>query len=155
MEILSWNELAIATKRAALQRPSDRVEKEVSRLVAGIFREVELNGDDALRSYSWQFDGVSTPNMVQTVPDTVEGVSDEDRAAIEVAARNIRTFHEQQGYREVDIETQAGIHCRRVIRPLRRAGLYVPGGSAPLFSTLLMIAIPAQIAGVEELVVMT
>ncbi len=155
MEILSWNELAIATKRAALQRPSDRVEKEVSRLVAGIFREVELNGDDALRSYSWQFDGVSTPNMIQTVPDVVEGVSDDDRAAIEVAARNIRTFHEQQGYVEVDIETQAGIHCRRVIRPLRRAGLYVPGGSAPLFSTLLMIAIPAQIAGVEELVVMT
>ena len=155
MEILVWNDLPPSSRRAALQRPSDRVEKEIGRLVAGIFKEVQMDGDDALTSYSWQFDGVAVRDFVVDVPDIVEGVDEEDRAAVAVAVRNIRTFHERQGYTPIEVETQPGVTCRRVVRPLRRAGLYVPGGSAPLFSTLLMIAIPAQIAGVEDLVVVT
>ena len=82
-------------------------------------------------------------------------VSDELKSAIRQAASNISAFHKAQQTPAVDVYTMPGVHCRRRVLPIRRVGLYIPGGSAPLFSTILMLALPAQIAGCEEIVLCT
>ena len=126
--------------------------------VRAILERVRQGGDEALRAITAEIDG-RCPESLQVSEDefaeAAELVSDELKAAIHQAADNIGAFHRAQQVPAVDVHTMPGVHCRRRVVPIRRVGLYIPGGSAPLFSTILMLALPARIAGCEEIVLCT
>ncbi len=145
-------------KAAALSRPSQLSDDNIRRSVAGILQNVRCIGDQALREYTQRFDGVDiidtkVPFEEMKAAWTMLPVA--DKKAMETAKTNIEAFHKAQIPSPIDVETMPGVICRRVPRPLDSAGLYVPGGSAPLVSTLMMLAIPAKIASVEKRVVAT
>lgn len=127
-------------------------------VVRGILTNVKINGDEALREYSLRFDGVSPASFEITVDELDEAeslVSDELKQAITTAAANIEAFHITQKEISSPVETMPGVECWRKSVPVTRIGLYIPGGTAPLFSTVLMLAIPAKIAGCREIVLCT
>ena len=127
-------------------------------LVKDILNEVKLNGDSALKIYAQKFDGVSLNEL--TVTDAEIGaankmVPDNLKAAIKIAQQNIEKFHAAQINEEAVVETSKGVNCWRKSVGIEKVGLYIPGGSAPLFSTILMLGIPAQLAGCKEIVLCT
>ena len=139
---------------ALLARPTASY-TELEPIVAKVFNEVRERGDAALKDYTTQFDKVILTDLV--VPKTdIDQASDrltsELKQAIQLAKKNIEGFHRAQKTPKVSVETQAGVECWQEKRPIQKVGLYIPGGSAPLFSTILMLAIPAQIAGCTEIV---
>ena len=126
--------------------------------VCAILERVRQGGDEALRAITAEIDGRCPESLQVSEAEFAEAtalVSDELKAAIRQAADNISAFHRAQQVPVVDVHTMPGVHCRRRVVPIRRVGLYIPGGSAPLFSTILMLALPAQIAGCEEIVLCT
>ena len=152
MRALDWSSLDEAGRRAALARPARRTEASVSDAVRRIFDDVQARGEAALNDWCVKLDG-APPRRLAITPETVAearaAVTPEDEAALKTAADNIRRFHEATKPADSDrIETTPGVRSRRVWRPIQAAGLYVPAGTAPLFSTLLMLAIPAAVAGV-------
>jgi len=127
----------------------------LDRTVAKIMDAVRKHGDRAVKKYTKQFDGASLRKMEVSAKEirAAEKMLDEDlKSAIRQAAANIRRFHETQQLREEAVETMPGVHCWRRSLPIARVGLYIPGGTAPLFSTILMLGIPASIAGCREVV---
>ncbi|MCF0178332.1 MAG: histidinol dehydrogenase [Bacteroidales bacterium] len=145
----NWAEL---TRR---RLPDDNsVEAAVSAIVA----RVRDGGDAALREIAMEIEGFCPENfkVSQQEMDAAEkNLSDDLKRAIERAAANIEAFHAAQKADVIEVETMPGVRCRRKSLPISRVGLYIPGGSAPLFSTLLMLAIPAKIAGCREIVLCT
>jgi histidinol dehydrogenase len=136
-----------------LRRP-DIEGSSVEEVVRAIIQGVKEGGDRALRSYTKEFDRADIDSL--KVPLTVkEDIPAELKKAIERAKDNIYKFHSTQKPHDEYVEVEPGITCWRQSVPIERVGLYIPGGSAPLFSTLLMLAIPAQIAGCREIVVVT
>lgn len=126
--------------------------------VEPIMEAVRLNGDKAVKEYSEKFDGVKPDSLVFTAEQLQHGasqISTELAQAIRIAHSNIEAFHRTQLKQEEALETMPGVLCWRKSIPVDRVGLYVPGGSAPLFSTLLMLGIPARLAGCRQLVVCT
>lgn len=126
--------------------------------VMEIIDQVKSRGDAALAEYAERFDHVRLDCLTVTpeeIREALQLVPDDLRKAIVHAARNIRRFHEVQVPTGEQVETEPGVTCWRRVVPLRRVGLYVPGGSAPLFSTVLMLAIPAMVAGCDEIVLCT
>jgi histidinol dehydrogenase len=125
--------------------------------VKPIVRAVETRGDDAVREYTKKFDGVDLDATTVVVADLPEPELDaEVKKAFDVAYENIKAFHAAQaGKGDVDVTTMPGVRCRRVSRPIGAVGLYVPGGTAVLPSTALMLAVPAAIAGCERVVLAT
>lgn len=124
-------------------------------LVDGVFKEVCTNGDDALKAYTETFDGVALQEirvLPQDVAPAGEKLSKDLKEAIELAYENIYAFHAAQQTDPIHVSTREGVDCWMEKRPISRVGLYIPGGSAPLFSTVLMLAIPAKIAGCTEIV---
>ena len=145
------------TWEAIIQRPS--LNFDVLRpAVSKILEDVKVNGDSALRKYALDFDAI-TLDEIKVTPEEIElaesQVPDALKSAIAIATRNIWKFHEAQVDKGINIETTEGITCWRKSVPIEKVGLYIPGGSAPLFSTLLMLGIPAVIAGCKEIVVCT
>ncbi|NJY63772.1 histidinol dehydrogenase [Salinimicrobium sp. CDJ15-81-2] len=140
-----------------LERPVQNFE-EVEKVVAQVFREVKANGDASVKKYSEMFDGF-IPEDFQVSSEEIASaeakVSPELKAAIQLAKQNITTFHTAQKTEKVSVETMAGIECWQEKRPIQKVGLYIPGGTAPLFSTILMLAVPAQIAGCKEIILCT
>ncbi|MEP2281265.1 histidinol dehydrogenase [Maribacter sp.] len=137
-----------------LKRPTQTV-ADIEGLVNGIFKEVSDNGDSVLKKYTEQFDKVSLDNLLVSKAEIEEAkslVSDELKAAIQLAKSNIEVFHTAQKTGRVEVETAAGVSCWQEKRPIQKVGLYIPGGTAPLFSTILMLAVPATIAGCSEIV---
>ena len=137
-----------------LQRPTKTVD-DIEKTVNQIFDDVKLNGDIAIKKYTQKFDGVSLENTIvseQEIQEAITLVSDELKNAIAVAKENITKFHAAQKTEKVFVETTKGVECWQEKRPISNVGLYIPGGTAPLFSTVLMLAIPAQIAGCKEIV---
>ncbi|WP_036154218.1 histidinol dehydrogenase [Maribacter forsetii] len=137
-----------------LRRPTQTV-ADIEGLVDGIFKEVASNGDETLKKYTAQFDKVSLDNLLVSEAEVEEAktlVSEELKAAIQLAKSNIEVFHTAQKTERVEIETAAGVSCWQEKRPIQKVGLYIPGGTAPLFSTILMLAVPASIAGCSEIV---
>lgn len=129
--------------------------KGLDRTVAKIMDAVRKKGDKALRKYTRDFDGVSLRRAEVTGKEirTAEKMLDEDlKSAIRQAADNIRKFHETQAHREPEVETMRGVTCWRRSLPIGKVGLYIPGGTAPLFSTILMLGIPARLAGCPEVI---
>lgn len=140
-----------------LERPTQSVE-DIEATVNEIFSEIRKKGDVAISKYTEIFDGVALDQMEITpneIKSAVEAVPEDLKSAIQLAKRNIEQFHKAQKSEPVQVETVAGVNCWLEKRPIEKVGLYIPGGSAPLFSTILMLAIPAQIAGCKEIVLCT
>jgi histidinol dehydrogenase len=137
----------------------DRSDDErIATRVADIVEQVRLKGDEALLNLAVEIDGWKEP-FLQVPPKNLTAAAStirpELRRAIEIAAANIRRFHEAQRTAGVDIETMPGVRCLQRSIPIRRVGLYIPGGTAPLFSTVLMLVLPAQVAGCKEIILCT
>ena len=123
--------------------------------VKGILEDVKQHGDVAIAKYTIQFDGVTLTDIVVSSEEMNEAESlltDELKEAIRTAANNIRTFHQKQITKPEVVETMPGVQCWRKSVGIEQVGLYIPGGTAPLFSTILMLGIPAQLAGCKEVV---
>lgn len=123
-----------------------------------IFNEVKEKGDEALKKYTHFFDRVDLDSIkVPTFEfeSAINNISNELAEAIEKAAKNIERFHESQRTVKSEIETSNGVFCWQEFRPIQKIGIYIPGGTAPLFSTVLMLGIPAKIAGCEEIILCT
>jgi histidinol dehydrogenase len=126
--------------------------------VGKILSDVKKGGDRAVRKYSKKFDGISSKKIKigeKEIKKGIADVSDELKHAIKVAAENIRVFHSPQMESSPRIETIKGVECWRKSVGIERVGVYIPGGSAPLFSTVLMLGIPAQIAGCKHVILCT
>ncbi|TXD50356.1 MULTISPECIES: histidinol dehydrogenase [unclassified Polaribacter] len=137
-----------------LQRPTKTVD-DIEKTVNQIFDDIQRNGDKAVEKYTQLFDGVTPGNSVVSVDEiaaAVSLVSEELKQAIILAKKNITIFHNAQKTEKVYVETVKGVECWQEKRPIQKVGLYIPGGTAPLFSTVLMLAVPAQIAGCKEIV---
>jgi histidinol dehydrogenase len=123
--------------------------------VQSILNEIKINGDEALRKFTLQFDGVKPNSFLVAEEELTEAelqIDEELKAAINLASKNIQTFHAAQITPFKKTETTPGVVCWQKPVPIEKVGLYIPGGTAPLFSTVLMLAIPAQIAGCKEIV---
>ena len=123
-----------------------------------ILNEVKKNGDKAIRNFTQQFDKVTLKDFrvtQQEMDKAVKGTDKKLKNAIEVAYNNIKKFHRAQQFKPEEIETTKGVVCWREARAIENVGLYIPGGTAPLFSTVLMLAIPAQIAGCKRIALCT
>lgn len=137
-----------------LKRPTQTIEA-VENTVISIFDDVKRNGDDGVKRYTAIFDGVALDDLcVSTKEISVaeNALSNELKEAIQQAKKAIEKFHLAQKTAKVFVETVEGVECWQEKRPIQKVGLYIPGGTAPLFSSVLMLAIPAQIAGCKEVV---
>ncbi len=146
------NELMNALKRPELDK------QDLESLVRSVFEEVQLNGDKAVRSYSLQFDKVDPEELLVSMEEFKEAeqeLSQELKDAITLAAANIRAFHSVQTEKTLEVETMEGVKCWRRSVGIERVGLYIPGGTAPLFSTVLMLGIPAVLAGCKRVILCT
>lgn len=139
------------------QRPAEHV-ADLSELARSVFAAVEADGDAAIKRYTQQFEGRVASSLVvdpAAIVQSANQVPPDLQAAINLAADNIRRFHDSQRESSRRTETMPGVSCWREARPVERVGIYIPGGSAPLFSTVLMLAIPAQLAGCSEIILCT
>ena len=131
---------------------------DIEDIALPIFEDVRENGDEALKRYTQQFDKAYL-DEIQVDPDTLnssaDSVPDQLKIAIKSAYSNIHRFHLAQQTNRLEVETVPGVRCWQEKRPIEKVGLYIPGGTAPLFSTILMLAIPAKIAGCKEIVLCT
>lgn len=137
-----------------LKRPTQTF-KEIETIVNQVFEDVQSNGDQAIRKYTKQFDKVSLSSLVVTEDEiniAVQKISNELKEAIQLAASNIEKFHKAQQSEKVYRETMPGVVCWQEKRPIQKVGLYIPGGTAPLFSTVLMLATPAKLSGCQEII---
>lgn len=145
------------TLEKALQRPSQRSTDEIMRMVGPIIDDVRKNGDSAVLHYTHKFDKATSltspilkapfaPDLMELAPETIE--------AIDISFENIRRFHEaQRDKKPLEVETMPGVRCSRFSRPIERVGLYVPGGTAVLPSTAMMLGIPAMVAGCKQITI--
>ncbi len=150
MTPVEWQQCSEAQRQALLQRPAIAASESISATVREVLDQVKNSGDAALREFSARFDKAQVEALRVTPAEIAAAgarLSDELKQAMAVAVANIETFHNAQQLATVDVETQPGVRCQQITRPVRSVGLYIPGGSAPLFSTVLMLATPARIAG--------
>ena len=148
-------------ERSEWQKIVERPHLDVSQLnetVASVLADVRQRGDEAVKGYELKFDHVDLPSLEVTKSEIDEAeklVSKDLKEAIQLAHANIKTFHESQRFRSKKVETRPGVTCWQKSVPIEKVGLYIPGGTAPLFSTVLMLATPAKIAGCKEIVLCT
>ncbi len=155
MQIINFNELDEKQKQEVLKRPAIAAKDEISQIVSSIIKEVREKGDEALIEQALKFDKAQISSIKVSEEELKNASSrlDKDlKEAILIAYENIKKFHEAQIPKEVAIETTKGVKCEVLTRPIEKVGLYIPGGLAPLFSTVLMLAIPAKIAQCEKIV---
>lgn len=139
---------------AILKRPTQTVD-DIEGVVNQVFEAVIHEGDKAIKAYTEKVDGIRIDDArvgEEEFAEAEKQVSQTLKNAIEVARKNIERFHRAQKTEKVEVETTTGVSCWQEKRPVQKVGLYIPGGTAPLFSTILMLAIPAKIAGCEELI---
>ena len=142
----TWSEI--------LKRPTKTID-DIEATVKEIFKEVEKKGDEAVAKYTSLFDGVKFENIEVSeseIQKAIAVISEDLKTAIQLAKSNIEKFHSAQQTAKVVVETTEGVNCWQEKRPIQKVGLYIPGGTAPLFSTVLMLAVPANIAGCNEIV---
>lgn len=155
MQLIYWQQCDTQQQAELLTRPAISASADISLRVKSILAQVKADGDQALRTLSAKFDKVQI-NELRLSPAEISAastrLSDELKQAMSVAANNISVFHSAQKTVPISIETMKGVHCQLVTRPIQSVGLYIPGGSAPLLSTVLMLAIPARIAGCQKII---
>jgi histidinol dehydrogenase len=145
---------SLAELELACQRPV-MSDEQIYPVIDEIFNEVRIKKDKALKKYTHFFDNVDLENLVVSKNEILsasERVSEELKSAINKAKENIEIFHASQLSDKKIVETAPGVNCWQENRPIERVGIYIPGGTAPLFSTVLMLAVPAKIAGCKEVV---
>lgn len=158
MNILDWKTLDENQRQAALQRPAINASATRRETVAMLLEKVRRGGDAALFELTREIDHVQldTLRVPRSAIDAAAAqLTQAQRNAIETARDTLRRFHAETGRNELRLETVPGVECRRVVRPLEKVGLYVPGGTAPLPSTTLMLGVPAMLAGCSEIVLCT
>ena len=131
---------------------------QLNATVKNVLDDVKAHGDEAVRHYEQQFDHVSLDSLAvseEEIEEAFQTISTELKASLELAHHNIAAFHEAQRFEGKKIETAPGVDCWQKSVPIEKVGLYIPGGTAPLFSTVLMLATPAKIAGCKEIVLCT
>lgn len=129
--------------------------KNLEKLIVPILEEVKYDGDKALKKYTLQFDKVALKNLIVSsteIKNAEKSISKDLKEAILIAFKNIEKFHLSQKEDYSEIETMKGVTCWRRSVPIEKVGLYIPGGTAPLFSSILMLGIPANIAGCKEII---
>lgn len=163
-ELFSMVNKYVNPSRGEWRRLTERPAKDDPAVLASVeatLEDVRKRGDDAVLDLEARFDGVAFPSPSdlkvsdEEIAEAAEAVPDELKKAIAQAYSNIRRFHEAQMPGVVRVETSPGVVCVQKAVPVRRVGLYVPGGSAPLFSSVLMLAVPARVAGCGEIVLCT
>jgi histidinol dehydrogenase len=158
MNIFDWSRLDSAGRQAALARPAPETRQDILNSAREIVETVRREGDAALRAYTRKFDRVELKELAVSREEFAaarKALKPEQTAAIERAIENVRAFHKAQLPGELSMETMPGVRCERVIRPIPAVGLYVPAGSAPLPSAVIMLAVPAQLVGCPRRVLCT
>ena len=155
LKAYTYSELSQKDIQSLIQRNTDSGD-EIRRIAEKIIESVRVDGDKALKAYALQFDNIVLEQLVvekEELKKLAETISQEQKAALQTAYNNIYKFHLSQVRKEDRVETMEGVTCWRELRPIERVGLYIPGGTAVLPSTFLMLGIPARIAGCKEIVV--
>jgi len=150
MRIFDWTSLDESGRRAALTRPNAASRDEVSGIARDLIAQVRLDGDRALHELTLRFDGAEPATLEVSAGEFEEARRTVDATqitALERALTNVQRFHQAQAPRPLLCETEPGVRCEQVIRPIGKVGLYVPAGTAPLPSAVVMLAVPARIAG--------
>lgn len=158
MRILDWSNLDQVGRRAALARPGHGARSGVERLARDVIAEVRQGGDEALTLLTKRFDGVELKSFAVTPGEFAEArstLSIEQLAALERAIANVQRFHQAQAPKPLLVETETGVRCEQIIRPIQSVGLYVPAGTAPLPSTVIMLGVPARLAGCPQRILCT
>jgi histidinol dehydrogenase len=158
MKRIVWNQLAAAARADCLARPGADGQAEIEAAVRRVFEQVRADGDTALRALTRRFDGVEVASFEVTPAEfdaAVASVPAALRQALAQARERLLTWHRAGMAAEFEVDTAPGVRCGRILRPIRRVGLYVPAGTAPLPSTALMLGVPAALAGCEEVVLCT
>ncbi|WED22739.1 histidinol dehydrogenase [Vibrio sp. JC009] len=155
MKTVVWQSLSEEQQDSVLERPAITEGANITSAVEGVIKQVRAEGDAALLELTEKFDGIR-PESIRVSQEEIdaasERLSDKMKQALEQAYENIATFHKAQKPQPLRVETQPGVVCEQVTRPINTVGLYIPGGSAPLPSTVLMLGVPAQIAGCRKVV---
>jgi len=152
---INWQQCDAQQRRDLLTRPAISASDRITESVSEILRRVRSEGDSALREFCARFDKTEVQDLrvtAEQISAAAARLGDDVKQAMAHAVRNIDTFHQAQKLAVVDIETQPGVRCQQLTRPIQSVGLYIPGGSAPLVSTVLMLATPARIAGCQKVV---
>ena len=155
MQIYYWQQYNQDEQQMLLTRPAVNQSQSISIAVSSILQQVKQGGDSALKTLSKKFDNIDLDNVQmcsEEISDATNRIKPELKQAMQQAADNIILFHQAQIPTPITIETMPGIKCQQVTRPIKSVGLYIPGGSAPLLSTVLMLAIPAKIAGCQQVI---
>ena len=140
-----------------LRRPTQTV-ADIEQTVNQIFDEIRLKGDSAVAKYTELFDGIKTEDLKVSsseIENAGKEVSEELKNAIKLAKANIEKFHSAQRTEKISVKTADGVNCWQEKKAIQKVGLYIPGGTAPLFSSILMLAIPAKLAGCDEVILCT
>ncbi|WP_299014591.1 histidinol dehydrogenase [uncultured Photobacterium sp.] len=155
MKTVVWQSLSESQQEYLLQRPAITEGANITAIVSAVIDNVRQQGDAALIELTEKFDKVR-PDSIKVSQNEIEAaaerLSDQMKLALQQAYNNIATFHRAQKQKPLRVETQPGVVCEQVTRPINSVGLYIPGGSAPLPSTVLMLGVPAQIAGCRQVV---
>ncbi|WP_063654838.1 histidinol dehydrogenase [Aliivibrio fischeri] len=155
MKTLVWQSLSDSQQGTVLQRPAITEGANITAAVTSVINTVKQEGDAGVFALTEKFDGVK-PDSIRVSNTEIEAASDrlpeEMKTALKQAYSNISKFHQAQKLQPVKVETQPGVICEQITMPINKVGLYIPGGSAPLPSTVLMLGIPAQIAGCHKVV---
>ncbi|MGR5266913.1 histidinol dehydrogenase [Vibrio astriarenae] len=155
MRTVVWQSLSESQQDSILERPAITEGANITAAVSEVIGQVRAKGDEALLELTEKFDGVKPSSIrvsEQEIDEASARLSAEMKQALEQAYANIAKFHEAQKPQPLRVETQQGVVCEQVTRPINKVGLYIPGGSAPLPSTVLMLGVPAQIAGCRKVV---
>jgi histidinol dehydrogenase len=158
MRILIWQSLSPSERAAALARPAQEARADIEALAREVIAQVRAGGDAAVRASSRRFDGVEPRSLAVSAEEFAQAegaLTREQRAALVRAIDNVTTFHRAQRPASLTLETMPGVRCEQLIRPIGTVGLYVPAGSAPLPSAVVMLAVPARIAGCPRLLLCT
>ena len=155
MKLSYWQNCSKEQQAELLTRPAIAASDSISQVVKDILTQVKQNGDLALNALSNKYDKTQT-NQIKLTEDEIKTatsrVKSDLKQAMQLAVSNIEKFHQAQVRQTITVETMPGIKCQSVTRPIDSVGLYIPGGSAPLLSTVLMLAIPAKIAGCRKVI---
>jgi histidinol dehydrogenase len=158
MRLLDWESLDVSARRAALARPMHEAREELAQSVRCIVGDVRREGDAAVRRFTEQFDAVRLERFVVSRAECAEARRKLSSAQIEALRRaiaNVEAFHAAQQLAPLSVDVMPGVRCERIVRPISAVGLYVPAGSAPLPSTVIMLAVPARLAGCTQRILCT
>ncbi|OOE73620.1 histidinol dehydrogenase [Salinivibrio sp. ML290] len=158
MRTVVWKSLGESQKEGLMRRPAITTGAQTQASVADIIADVRERGDESLKALTQKFDGVELDSIKldkATLAEAEARLGEDIKLSLRQAYDNISTFHRAQKAQPLKVETMPGVVCESITRPINRVGLYIPGGSAPLPSTVLMLGVPAQIAGCRKVVLCT